>query len=55
MLCIHDQMLDEVQYEEVDVPTADTGFAMSNNTAYSIINAVEKNDAFGTNLDDVSV
>ena len=48
-------MFDEVQYEQVDVPTADTGFAMSTNTAYSIINAVDKNDAFGMNLGDVSV
>ena len=51
------QMLDEVQYEQVDVPTADTGFTMSTNTAYSTINTVSKNVAYGTNigLSDVSV
>ena len=39
-VCIH-QMLDEVQYEQADVPTADTGFTMSTNTAYSAINTDE--------------
>ena len=34
-MCI--QVLDEVQYEQVDVPTADSGFTMSTNTAYSTI------------------
>ena len=34
-------MLDEVQYEQADVPTADTGFTMSTNTAYSTINTDE--------------
>ena len=35
-----DQVLtshDEVQYEQVDVPTADNGFTMSTNNAYSTI------------------
>ena len=47
-------MLDEVQYEQADVPTADTGFIMSTNTAYSTINT---DVAYGTNigLNDVSV
>ena len=46
-------MLDEVQY---DVPTADTGFTMSTNTAYSTINA-DENVAYGASigLNDVSV
>ena len=49
-------MLDEVLYEQADVPTADTGFTMSINTAYSTINT-DKNVAYGTNigLNDVSV
>ena len=48
-------MLDEVQYEQADVPTADTGFTMSTNTAYSAINT-DKNVANGTSvgLNDVS-
>ena len=49
-------MLEEVQYEQVDVhvPTADTGFTMSTNTAYS---NTDKNAAYGTSigLNDVSV
>ena len=50
-------MLDEVQYEEGDVPTADTGFTMSTNTVYSTTNTVNENVAYGTNtgLNDVSV
>ena len=50
-------MLDEVQHEQADVPKADTGFNMSTNIAYSTINAVDKNVAYGTNagLKDVSV
>ena len=53
-MCI--QILDEMQYEQDDVPTADTGFNMSTNTAYSTIN-VDENVAYGTNtgLNDVSV
>ena len=49
-------MLDEVQYEQVDVPTADTGFTMSTNTAYSTINT-DQNVAYGTSigLNNVSV
>ena len=43
-------MFDEVQYEEVDIPTADTGFTMSTNTVYSTINT-DKNVAYGTNND----
>ena len=43
-------MFDEVQYEEVDIPTADTGFTMSTNTAYSTINT-DKNAAYGMNND----
>ena len=48
-------MLDEVQYEQVDVPTADTGFTMSTNTAYSI--NTDQNVAYGTSigLNNVSV
>ena len=48
-------MLDEVQYEQVDVPTVDTGFTMSTNTAYSAINT-DENVANGTSigLNDVS-
>ena len=55
MLCI--QILDEVQYEQIDVPTADTGFTMFTNTAYSTINTVNENVAYGTNtgLNEVSV
>ena len=35
-------MLDEVQYKQGDVLTADTGFTMSANTAYSTINSHQK-------------
>ena len=49
-------MLDEVQYEEIDVPTADTGFTMSTNDAYSTVNT-DKNVADDTSigLNNVSV
>ena len=55
-VCVCIQMLDEVQYEQADVPTADTGFTMSTNTAYSTINT-DKNFAYGANigLNNVSV
>ena len=43
-------MFDEVQYEQADIPTADTGFTMSTNTAYSTINT-DKNVAYGTKND----
>ena len=53
-VCAFIQVLEvQSQQADADLPTADTGFTMSTNTAYSTINTVEENVAHGTGLNDV--